>query len=264
VAGLGLGGCSSRHSGDERPVAAVTSSYFECILADLAGDDWRVARLTTPGSCPGHFDMEPSKMRDLEAARLVVRFGVEKSLDPMLARLGPDGPEAIAIEPARGLAVPATYAETARRVAEALAAADPAGAASYRERAGEVERRMNELADSLGAEIERAGLAGAATAATSHQADFARSLGLDVAVEFNAADDRAASVSDAMEKARAANVRFVIANRPEGTRTAEALARRLGARLVVFENFPAVSREEPTFDAMVRRNVARLVEGAGQ
>jgi hypothetical protein len=121
---------------------------------------------------------------------------------------------------------------------------------------------MSELAGSLRAEIERAGLAGAPAAATSHQADFARSLGLEVPVEFNAADDRAASVARVMEEARAAGVRFVIANRPEGTRTAGALARRLSARLVVFENFPGMSREEPTFDAMVRRNVARLVEGA--
>jgi hypothetical protein len=47
---------------------------------------------------------------------------------------------------------------------------------------------------------------------------------------------------------------------PEGHRTADALAERLKARVVVFGNFPALERGRVSFDDLLIGNVEALVK----
>ena len=71
------------------------------------------------------------------------------------------------------------------------------------------------------------------------------------------------NVSDCLEKAAGKNVRFVIANKQEGTALAESLAERLGVEVVVFSNFPELSDSEG-FEDLLRANVGALIEAAGK
>ena len=64
-----------------------------------------------------------------------------------------------------------------------------------------------------------------------------------VVAEISSAD--ASSIRDldeALKAGQAAGVRIVVANEPEGRRSADALAERLDARVVVFANFPEPDR----------------------
>jgi hypothetical protein len=83
-------------------------------------------------------------------------------------------------------------------------------------------------------------------------------LSLDVKATFSAADTAGmGEVQSALAAGRDAGATLVIANRPEGRQAADALADSLGARVVVFDNFPD-SRPRDGFEAMVRGNVQRL------
>jgi hypothetical protein len=62
-----------------------------------------------------------------------------------------------------------------------------------------------------------------------------------------------------IDLARAVAAARNVANRPEGRRTADALAGRLNARVVVLENFPDRVRGRISFDQMIRANLARLI-----
>jgi hypothetical protein len=100
---------------------------------------------------------------------------------------------------------------------------------------------------------------------SGHQEEFCRWLGLEVAARFSAGDTaRAGELLAAVEAGTRAGARFVIANRPEGSQAAEALAARLGAEVVIFENFPDAAAGRPHVAEVIEENVRRLraaVEG---
>ncbi|MGC8991040.1 MAG: hypothetical protein ACP5MD_13050, partial [Verrucomicrobiia bacterium] len=78
---------------------------------------------------------------------------------------------------------------------------------------------------------------------------------------FRAADTAGIrEIDSALEAGKLASAKVVIANLPEGRRTADALAARLNARVVVFENFPMPRDGALSFDSMVTSNLDRLIE----
>lgn len=100
--------------------------------------------------------------------------------------------------------------------------------------------------------------------ASGHQRDFCAGLGSKVVAAFRPADSAwgVREIEAAIAAGQHAQVRLIIANRPEGRRTADALAERLGARVVVFENFPALRQGRVAFDEMTSANVAALLKAA--
>lgn len=257
-----LAGCSTG-SDDPRPVVATTTSYLECAVRDLAGDQFRVARLLPPGCCPGHFDVSPAILDNLARTRLLLRFEFQSSLDNKLQHFRDNGLRIAAIPSPDGLCVPATYAEVCRSVCRALCDANPEHAFRYQNRLAEIEHRMTALAVETQATVQTNKLAAARVLASGHQAHFSRALGLEVVARFTGGETAGfKELETCIRAGNEAHVRFVIANLQEGVQLANPLAQRLGATVVVFSNFPSMTDEEATFDALVRRNVAALLKAA--
>jgi zinc transport system substrate-binding protein len=258
LAAVWLIGCSAQPD-DPRPTVAVTTSYLECALRDIAGDEFRVASLLPPGSCPGHFDVSPSMLDTLAHAKLMLRFAFQASLDDKLHHFRDNGLTITAITSPEGLCLPSTYAVACRNVCEALAEAHPEGAERYRRRLAEVESRMDALTAEMRSEVERRGLAGARVLSSGHQSHFSRALGLEVVATFTGREAAGfKELERCLDAGRHSDIRFVIANLQEGVMLAEPVAHRLGAAMVVFSNFPMMQGDETTFDALVRRNLAAL------
>ncbi len=253
-------GCAPAAEGPPADVA-VTSTYLECAARDLVGDSAAVLCLVGPGMCPGHFDVRPSQVQALRGCRLLVRFDFQASLDAKLADVG------VAVVPVAlegGLGEPETYAAACRQVGEGLEKAGLAEKGSLAARTEAIAARMRKAGEAARAEIRRARLAGRPVLASAHQSALARALGLNVVATFAGADAATTkNLSRAIEAAEAAGADLILANRPEGTRVAEALAGRLGGRVVVFDNFPAEAAPDG-FDRMLRRNVEALLEVAGR
>jgi hypothetical protein len=96
-----------------------------------------------------------------------------------------------------------------------------------------------------------------------HQKDFCEWLGLNVVATFRAADTASvAEIDSAISAGKLAGIKLVIANLPEGRRTADALAERLNAHVVVFGNFPALARGRVSFDDLLMGNVTALLNAA--
>ncbi|MFW6107747.1 MAG: metal ABC transporter substrate-binding protein [bacterium] len=259
-----LAGCSAG-SDDPRPVVATTTSYLECAVADLAGDQFRVARLLPPGSCPGHFDVSPSMLDKLADSDLLLRFQFQSTLDQKLHRFRDDGLRVVPVPSPEGLCLPASYRAVCRGVCRALCEVYPESALIYRERLARIEERMTALSQELKTTVEQQGLAGARVLASGHQAHFCRALGLDVVGTFTGREAAAIQELQACIRAgREADVRFVVANLQEGVQLADPLAQRLGAEVVVFSNFPSMEGAEKTFDALVRCNLDALRDAPGE
>lgn len=253
-------GCRPTADADRAPVVATTTSYLEAAVCDLPGEEAPVLRLAEPGTCPGHFDLRPSQAETLRRCRVLLRFDFQKSIETPLAGCGINGPAVGAITVRRGMGLPESYLEASRQTAEHLVGTGLLERAAAEDRLGALAARLETLGSELTNRVAQSGLAGMPVVASAHQRDFCEWLGLRVVATFRAADTASIrEIEQAIAAGRLAEVKLVVANRPEGRRTADALAGRLGARVVVFENFPDRVNGRISFAQMIRANLARLI-----
>jgi zinc transport system substrate-binding protein len=259
AAGLLLTGCRDQSS--STPAVAVTSSYIECAVQDLLGAALPVSRLAEPGLCPGHFDMRPGQVNELQHARLLLRFDFQDSLDRQLGTIPSLSIAALSIS--GGMCVPESYLSTCRQSADALIRAGMLDSPTAAARLAAIEKRLAQTAATAQARVQHAGLAQRPVITSGHQAEFCRWLKLTVLTTLSGADTASIRQLDAaVAAARQAQCRLVIANRPEGTQLAERIAQELDGRMVVFDNFPDLTPGQSSFDAMLLDNVDRLVKAA--
>jgi zinc transport system substrate-binding protein len=267
-----VAGCekAKRPSGDAPPSnlaavppkdapVAVSSSYLEAAVRDVLGRDVPLVRLAGPAMCPGHFDMRPSQISELARCGLLIRFDFQQALDKKLRN---SSCQTAAVTVHGGLCVPDTYLSACRQVADHLVQADFLSRAEADARLEKIARRMTSLRQEAERRIEAGRLRDVPVLASGHQADFCRWLGLRMIAEISSADSSGIrDLDEALKAGQAAAVRIVVANEPEGRRSADALAERLNAKVVVFANFP-LPDDEPAFDKLVRRNLAALLDAA--
>lgn len=238
---------------------AVASPYLEAAVRDVFRHDVRLVQLSSPGACPGHFDIRPSQVEELKNCGLLVRFDFQQALEERY-KLAKNGSQRIIVASVPGgLCVPESYLAACQRVASGLAAAGLAPNDELQARLRQIEDRLHALSEKMHTQIKAAGLTGLPVLASAHQADFCRWLGLRVVAEMSGPD--ASSLGDieqTVKAALAAGVKLVIANEPEGRRAADTLAERLQSRVVVFANFPRTN-EEQAFDRMLQENLESLL-----
>lgn len=245
------------------PVVAAINSYLACAVCDLLGDDRLVLQLAGPQMCPGHFDIRPSQVEALRHCRVLLRMDFQESLDGKLSGAREEGLAIVGIRISGGLCEPESYLAACRQTADALVMAGLLERSASGKRLDEITARIHRKASLC---RHKAGaLKNAPVLASVHQEAFCRWLGLKVVATFSAADTAAVGqVDHAIRQGEQARAKLVIANLPEGRRVADALAERLGAKVVVFGNFPALNDGQSSFDDLLEANVAALMGAAGQ
>ena len=262
---LAIAGCHRSEAPANGPKIATTTSYLEAAARDLLGDNLSVVRLAEPGTCPGHFDIRPSQVAELRQCRALVRFDFQKSLDAKLAGTDTNQPRVAQVLLPGGMCRPDSYLAACRQIADHLVALDLLARTNADTRLQAITSRLSALSREATNRLAQAGLAGSPVIASAHQRDFCEWLGLRVAAAFRAADTASiGEIEEAIDAGKLAQIKLVIANLPEGRRTAEALAARLKARVVVFENFPALHNGRVSFDEMLSANVETLLQTAAQ
>jgi ABC-type Zn uptake system ZnuABC Zn-binding protein ZnuA len=258
--GLLVAGCENKADEENRAEIAVTNSYLGCAVLDLCGDDTEVLCLAPPGMCPGHFDISPSQVRQLCDCRMLLLFDFQKQIAETLSRVKERGLKTALVGETGGLCVPETYLAVCREIRNILSSEYSERNARYQERLEVMENDLAHLREELFEKMRQAGISSAKVLASNHQADFASWLGLETVATFVGSDiETVAGIEQCIRKAEGQEVRFVIANKQEGTALAKALAERLGARAVVFSNFPELRGEASGFDALLRANVDALL-----
>lgn len=238
------------------------SSYLECAARDLLGETVEFVRLAEPGMCPGHFDLRPSQFAELQRCRALLRFDFQKAIDVKLTSLVDHGMKMVEVSGSGGMCEAASYLQACRELSDAFVAAGHLAPDQAASRLGEIAARVNACAAKLRGQVESAGLKDRAVIASGHQRAFCESLGLRVVASFRAADmARISEIDDTVQSARNGGVKLVIANLPEGRRLADALAERLGAKVVEFGNFPDPREGGPAFDRLISANVRALLDG---
>jgi zinc transport system substrate-binding protein len=257
------GGCEQRPGDETNAEIAVTNSYLGCAVRELCGDETEVLCLAPPGMCPGHFDISPLQVKQLCSCRMLLLFDFQKQVEQTLSRMKEKGLKTSLVKETGGLCVPETYLAICREVGDVLSSEYPEMNTHYQQRLGVIEKGLKHLREELLEKVERAGISSAKVLVSNHQADFVNWLGLEPIATFVGSDiETVAGVEHCIKKAKGQNVRFVIANKQEGTALAKALAERVGARVVVFSNFPKISGGAAGFNALLRANVEELLRAS--
>lgn len=260
-----VAGCDESAASTPGFEIAVTNSYLECAVRDLWGQDAAILCLAPPGMCPGHFDISPAQVRQLKGCKLLLRFDFQQGVEQRLDRMRQGG---LGIQPVLGpggLCVPDSYLMVCRQICRILSHTYPERAGSFQARLSAVEERLAKLAAELREAVADSGIVTAAVLTSNHQAPFTRWLGLDPVATFVGSDtETVASIDHCLKKAAGREIRFVIANRQEGTALAQALAERLQTRAVVFSNFPQACQGQTGFDQLVQDNVRLLCEAVAK
>lgn len=253
-------GCRRAVPGPNGLQIATTTSYLEAAARDVLGEDLAVVRLAKPGACPGHFDIRPSQVAELRQCHTLLRFDFQKSLDAKLAGNGANGPRVAEIVLRGGMCHPDSYLTACRQIADHMVSNNLLARTNADMRLRAITVRLETLSSDVTNRVARAGMLGKPIIASGHQRHFCEWLGLKPVATFRAADTSSISeIEAAIGAGRLAQVKLVIANLPEGRRTADALAERLEARVVVFENFPGLYKGHFSFDAMLKANVEVLL-----
>lgn len=260
-------GCGTSRRGGHGPIptVAVASPYLAAAVQDVLGPDEPVLVLAEPGNCPGHFDLRPDQVQQLRDARLLLRFDFQARLDRGLGSAVDAGLRIVSLEPLGGLGVTTTYLDLCGQIADAAVRDDLLGPAAAEHRLGVIARRLEALDAAMRRDLRQAGLKDLVVAADRHQAMFCRSVGLTVGMELLRSENPR-TFARMVQACGDHGVKLVVGNRPQGENFPATLAGRLGVKVVMLANFPAVSREkpyQPAFDAMVRGNVERLIRAAG-
>lgn len=246
--------------GAPAPQIATASPYLAAAVRDLVGPDTPLLSMTSPGNCPGHFDVTPRHVEQLAAARLLLRFDFQKHLDPKLSAARGRGLSIAPIKGPEGLGIPEMYRDVCYQVADALVRAELLTPERADARLTDIRQRLAALDSEIRERIESARLKNMPAVAAAHQQGFCRYLGLNVVGTF-AGSDNPSDLADAVEAVRQGNAQVVIGNVPQGLAVPQRIADRGQVALVMFENFPDPDHPE-AFDAMVRANVARLIQAA--
>lgn len=260
-----LAGCERPARAVPRPTIATTTSYLEAAVGDLLQTQPVVLRLSEPGTCPGHFDVRPSEVQKLRSCRVLLRFDFQKSLDSKLGFTRANAVRVCDIMAKGGMCVPETYFSACEQVAKHLTDVGILDGSIAESRLKAIKARLETLSAQVSNLVATAQLVGMPVIASHHQSDFCAWLGLKVVATFRGADTAGIrEIDDAVKAGKIARVRLVIANSPEGTRTADSLAANLGAKMIVFDNFPSAKNGVVSFDEMIMANVRKLVACARQ
>ena len=253
-----VGGCGNDDG--RLPAARVSASntYLEAVARELLGPTEPVLPLAGPGTCPGHFDISPAQVALLRRCRILLRFDFQKHFDEKLKRAVAEGLVIVPVRIEGGLCEPDSYLSACRQVGEALFSAGLMSRAAVDERLAEISSRITKAGQQARRRIQQAGLSGVPVLASNHQARFCRWLGLDVVATFPAADDPD-RLGRAVQLGKAHGVRLVIGNVPEGVFVPNRLAKAIGAKVVMFDNFPSPQTRRHAFEAMLLGNVEKLL-----
>ena len=260
---LFLFGCSNKTDSVNKYEIAVTNSYLQCAAKDVCGDDSDIFCLAPPGMCPGHFDISPVQVNMLSQCKILLLFDFQGKVESSLAGLKNKGLKTFLIKSEPGMCIPQVYLNACTEICNVLSEQFPGKKPVFEQRINLISERMKNLSVGLRKKIEESELASVKVVASGHQAEFADWLGLDTIAKFSGSDlETASNINDCLNRAKKYDVKFIVANKQEGTYLADSLADRLNVKTVVFSNFPESSKSMTGFDELLNQNVNEIIKAA--
>jgi zinc transport system substrate-binding protein len=250
AAGFMAAGCQ-REAGPS--VSVVTSTtMIKVIVEEVAGPTVKVQSLVPGGMCPGHFDIKPKQMQDIERADLFLHHGWEEWLPKVTEAVGA-GTHVVQIDIEENWMTPDTHIEAIHWIRDLMISLEPGMDGYYKERALRYENEVLKEAQSV---CEALGAHQATPVICSElQSDFLTWAGFDILGTYGRAESLSPRVlEDLIQVGRQHQVRLVIDNKQSGPSVGKQIAEEIDAGHVVLTNFP----EKGSYLEALRSNVEAI------
>ena len=250
-------GCSKQgsFSTTDKSILLTNSTFESAAREFLSPSELEVIRLSEPGTCPGHFDIQPKHAAAMLRTSLIVRFKFQESLD---SKVGTNKKIKV-IDNVEGLCKPSTYISICEKMGDIFVEENWISPEYKDLKLQQISQRLDSLSNELKKQIGDAGLSNIPVLTSPHQKLFCEWLGLNVIGTFNSSESASAlEIFNSYKQAHHSNSSYVIANQPEGTQLAQMLADKTNSKLAVFGNFPQLKSNLP-FDELLRNNVKCLL-----
>jgi zinc/manganese transport system substrate-binding protein/manganese/iron transport system substrate-binding protein len=275
-----LAGCGGVDASGEAPVRVVaTTGQAADFARAVGGDRVAVTGLLAPNADPHEFEVRPDDVKALADADLVVRSGgdLDEWLDGALDSSGSDAPQItladhveIVDDDPHWWQDPGNAVAAVAALRDALAGADPAGAAAYRRNAAAYTRELAQLDERVRACIDRVPAA-QRTLVTTHDAlgYFARRydirvVGAVIPSRSTVAQPSAGEVAELVDTIRREGVRAVFAESSVNADVEAAIARDAGAtvgRALWADTLGPADSDGATYVDSIASNTEALVDG---
>ena len=236
-----------------------TTTHLGALIREIGGQHVTVKTLTSPGSCPGHYDIRPGDVRAASRARILFVHGYEGYVERLRQAAG--GKVRVLQVGVKGnWLVPKAQARAAAQMARLLAAERPGLQRVFHDRAARFRRRIGEVAGALRKRTLQAGLPRVAVLCSDQQAELAQWLGMRVVAAYPRPEEMGpAAMSSLARQGRQQRVRLVIDNLQSGPRAGAQLAQQIGAAHVCLSNFPGGFAGTQTWEKCLDDNVRRII-----
>jgi ABC-type Zn uptake system ZnuABC Zn-binding protein ZnuA len=273
VPAAAVAGCGDDGGDDDRVIA--TTGVMRSMAEQVAGEDVEVAQLIPDGADPHDFQLSAEDRLELERADLVIAngAGLEAGIpldetDAEVWELADHAGELREGDP-HVLMDPSRVAEAMPALGDALAAADPANEAGYRDRAKAYAQELGALDERVAKEIDRVPPADRKLV-TSHDAlgYFADRYGLEVvASPFGPlgaeAEPSAGELQDAIDAVEETGVPAVFAQAEDDPSVMERIAAEAGVEVVDGLHVESPG-EAATYDAMLEADGEMIATALGR
>jgi zinc transport system substrate-binding protein len=228
------GGCQREA---ETGISIVTSTtMIEAVVKDVGGSRVSTQALVPGGMCPGHFDIKPRQMQQIERSDLFLYHGWEHWL-PKVTQVTGLGTQIVQIDISENWMIPDIHTQAIDSVRDLLTSLEPDREAYYRKRAIEYENAVSDEARSI-CEAFRPYEA-TPVICSELQAEFLTWAGFDVLGTYERPEGMSPkTMEDLITTGRRNKVKLVVDNRQSGPSIGAGIAREVGAAHVVLTNFP--------------------------
>ena len=237
---------------ETRTSIVTSTTMIEAVVKEIGGPTVASQSLVPGGMCPGHFDIKPRQMQEIERSDLFLYHGWEHWL-PKVTQATGLGTQIVGIDIPQNWMVPDIHIEAIHRVRDLLISLEPDLEAYYSKRALEYENAVLREAQAV-CKAFRA-FEETPVICSELQTDFLIWAGFDVLGTYGRGESMSPkAIENLIATGRQHNVRLVLDNRQSGPSVGAGIAEEIGARHVVLTNFPV---EGSYLDAL-RSNVKTI------
>ncbi len=213
-----------------------STTMIEAVVKEIGGTTVNVQALVPGGMCPGHFDIKPRQMQEIERSDLFLYHGWEHWL-PKVTQATGLGTQLVGIDTPGEWMVPDVHVRAIHSIRDLMVSLQPEQEAYYGERALNYENAVLEEARTICGMFPPHGET--PVICSELQADFLTWAGFDVLETYGRAESMAPKTIEGLIKTGKMNkVRLVVDNRQSGPSVGAGIAREIGAEHVVLTNFP--------------------------
>ena len=246
-----------------------SSSFITNIIQDIANDKLEVRTIIPPGTCPGHYVIEPSEIKALVNSKALFIHNYQQNYQNIVGLIeAADNPDLIitVLNVTGNWMVPAVQAEGVGKIAEAMGEIDSENAVYYQQRAVAKEQAILSYGDDIKNSLQGAGVEVVKVICAEMQAGFVGWAGFDIVATFGRPEDLSpADVDQLITEAKDAGVALIIDNLQSGTTTLGAsMEQDIEAIPVTLSNFPGGLESTETWEKAIDKNVDLLLDALNE